>query len=189
MCASSVAPSCPPLCNPLDCSPPGSSVHGILQVRILGWVAMPSSRGFLTQGLNQVSSWYFIKSAKSLLPCKARKHSQILGLAHRVLWEGHHSAATQIMETFAPCILGTKRCISVLLRSGQTYERATIDLFYWWAWRQNILNKIAANEIQQYLCSDWVHFRSRRVVSEGIPKSFDIMCYIKRLKKSFWSSQ
>ena len=29
----------------MDCSPPGSSVHGILQVRILGWVAMPSSRG------------------------------------------------------------------------------------------------------------------------------------------------
>ena len=33
------------LCNPMDCSPPGSSVHGILQVRILEWVAMPSSRG------------------------------------------------------------------------------------------------------------------------------------------------
>ena len=30
--------------NPMDCSPPGSSVHGILQARILEWVAMPSSR-------------------------------------------------------------------------------------------------------------------------------------------------
>ena len=30
----------------MDCSPPGSSVHGILQARILEWVAMPSSRGF-----------------------------------------------------------------------------------------------------------------------------------------------
>jgi len=35
------------LCNPMDCSPPGSSVHGILQARILEWVAMPSSRGAL----------------------------------------------------------------------------------------------------------------------------------------------
>ena len=35
----------PTLCNPMDCSPPGSSVHGILQTRILEWVAMPSSRG------------------------------------------------------------------------------------------------------------------------------------------------
>ena len=33
------------LCNPMDYSPPGSSVHGILQARILEWVAMASSRG------------------------------------------------------------------------------------------------------------------------------------------------
>ena len=36
---------CPALCNNMDCSPPGSSVLGILQARILEWVAMPSSRG------------------------------------------------------------------------------------------------------------------------------------------------
>ena len=45
----------PTLCDPMDCSPPGSSVHGILQARILEWVAMPSSREegiFPTQGLN-----------------------------------------------------------------------------------------------------------------------------------------
>ena len=37
--------SCPTLCNPMDCSPRDSSVHGILQARILEWVTMPSSRG------------------------------------------------------------------------------------------------------------------------------------------------
>ena len=37
--------SCPTLCHPMDCSPPGSPAHGILQARILEWVAMPSSRG------------------------------------------------------------------------------------------------------------------------------------------------
>ena len=36
--------SCPTLCDPMDCSPPGSSVHGTLQARILEGVAMPSSR-------------------------------------------------------------------------------------------------------------------------------------------------
>ena len=36
---------CLTLCDPMDYSPPGSSVHGILQARILEWVAMPSSRG------------------------------------------------------------------------------------------------------------------------------------------------
>ena len=35
----------PILCDPMDCSPPVSSVHRILQARILEWVAMPSSRG------------------------------------------------------------------------------------------------------------------------------------------------
>jgi len=42
---SEVAQSCPTLFNPMDCSPPGSSVHGILQARILEWVAIPFSRG------------------------------------------------------------------------------------------------------------------------------------------------
>ena len=37
--------SCPTLCDPMDCSPPCSSVHGISQARILDWVAMPFSRG------------------------------------------------------------------------------------------------------------------------------------------------
>ena len=36
---------CLTLCDPMDCSPPGSSVHGILQARILEWVAIPFSRG------------------------------------------------------------------------------------------------------------------------------------------------
>ena len=36
---------CLTLFDPVDYSPPGSSVHGILQARILEWVAMPSSRG------------------------------------------------------------------------------------------------------------------------------------------------
>ena len=36
--------SCPTLCSPMDCSPPGSSIHWILQVRILEWVAFSSSR-------------------------------------------------------------------------------------------------------------------------------------------------
>ena len=37
--------SCPTLCDPIDSSPPGSPFPGILQARILEWVAMPSSRG------------------------------------------------------------------------------------------------------------------------------------------------
>ena len=40
-----VTQSCPTVCDPVNCSLPGSSVHGISQARILGWVAIPFSRG------------------------------------------------------------------------------------------------------------------------------------------------
>ena len=39
------AHSCPTLCNPTDCSPAGSTVHGIVLARILEWAAISSSRG------------------------------------------------------------------------------------------------------------------------------------------------
>ena len=39
-----VAQSCLILCDPMDCSPQNSSVHGILQARVLAWIAMPFSR-------------------------------------------------------------------------------------------------------------------------------------------------
>ena len=42
------AQSCPPLCDPMDCSPPGSSVHGIFQARILEWGAITFSKGRAT---------------------------------------------------------------------------------------------------------------------------------------------
>ena len=48
-----VAQSCLTLYKPINCSLPGSSVHGILQARLLEWVAIPFSRGmFPTQGSN-----------------------------------------------------------------------------------------------------------------------------------------
>ena len=43
---------CPILCDPKDCSPPGSSVHGIFQARILFWVPFPATGDLSDQGLN-----------------------------------------------------------------------------------------------------------------------------------------
>ena len=61
---------CPTLCDPMDHSPPGSSVHGILQARILQWVAMPSSRGSSNPGIKPsyllspaLAGWFFTTSA------------------------------------------------------------------------------------------------------------------------------
>ena len=45
-----VTQSCPTLCNSMDCSPPDSSVHGILQASILEWAAILSSRGYFWPG-------------------------------------------------------------------------------------------------------------------------------------------
>jgi len=42
---SEVAQSCPTLCDPMDCSLPGSSVHGIFQAIVLEWIAISFSRG------------------------------------------------------------------------------------------------------------------------------------------------
>ena len=55
--------SCPTLCEPMDQSPRLSSVHGILQSRILEWVAMPSSR---------VSSWPRDQTCVSYISCLGR---------------------------------------------------------------------------------------------------------------------
>ena len=52
-CYGLLAQLCLTLCDPMDCGPPGSSVHGILQARVLEWVAIPFSRGiFPIQGWN-----------------------------------------------------------------------------------------------------------------------------------------
>ena len=52
VCVCSVAKSCPPRCDPVDCSPSGSSVQGIPQARLLEWVAISFSRESSTQGSN-----------------------------------------------------------------------------------------------------------------------------------------
>ena len=51
-CYCSVIQSCPTLCDPMDCSPPGSSVRGITQARILEWVAIPFSGDLPDPGSN-----------------------------------------------------------------------------------------------------------------------------------------
>ena len=50
-----VTQSCPTLCEPIDCNPPGSSIHGILQARILEWVAIPSLGDFPDPGMEHSS--------------------------------------------------------------------------------------------------------------------------------------
>ena len=48
---SEVAQSCPTLPDPMDCSPPGSSIHGIFQSRVLEWVAIAFSANYVSWGI------------------------------------------------------------------------------------------------------------------------------------------
>ena len=54
---------CPTLCDPMDCNPPGSSVHGISQARILEWVAIFFSRGSSWPRdwiqVSRITGWFF----------------------------------------------------------------------------------------------------------------------------------
>ena len=116
MCAKSFH-SCLMLHNPVDCSLPGSSVHGILQVRILEWVAMSSSRGSSQPKdgavslclLNwQVGSLLLVLPGKPLLDYKSllfpRKHicEMYLQSTSRYLW-GHHCAPIHHLSPVDRC--------------------------------------------------------------------------------------
>ena len=69
-----ITQSCPTLCDPMDSNPPGSSVHGILQARILEWVAIPFSRGS-SQATDRIQSPALqVYSLPSELPGKFKKN-------------------------------------------------------------------------------------------------------------------
>ena len=87
--------SCVWLCNPMDCSPPGSSVYGIIQARILEWVAIPFHQGiFPTQGSNlgllNCRQILYLPSHKVSLAEK-RKHINLAFLSHFLLPMAHRT--------------------------------------------------------------------------------------------------
>ena len=65
---SEVAQSCPTLCDPMDCSPPSSSVHGIFQAGVLEWGAIAFSKYFVTApNLLWLVSFLYFATAPNLL--------------------------------------------------------------------------------------------------------------------------
>ena len=80
------------LCDPRDCSPPGSSVHGILQGRVLEWVTISSCRGSSRPGLEPGSP---VLQADSLL--LSHHGSPCCTCASRELWTGWQEAVPSAM--------------------------------------------------------------------------------------------
>ena len=97
---SEVAQSCPTLSDPMDCSPPGSSTHGIFQARVLEWVSLPSPRLILKKvaktiwpfryDLNQIP-WNYTVEVKNkfkgldLIEC-LKNYGQRFATLYRRLW-------------------------------------------------------------------------------------------------------
>ena len=78
--------SCPTLCNPMDCNPPGSSVHGILQARTLEWVAIPASRGSSPPG-DWTCVSYISYIGRQVLYCSCHLESPCVGRS-----QGNHTS-------------------------------------------------------------------------------------------------
>ena len=82
-----VAQSRPALCSPTDYSPLHSSVHGILQARILKWVAIPFSRGASRPRAGETSNFFFFKLlGYSLSIFVSYVHRRLLGFWVGLCW-------------------------------------------------------------------------------------------------------
>ena len=91
--------SCPTLCDTMDCSPANSSLHGILQARILEWVSMPSSKGS-----SQPRDWTQV----SYVSCIGR----------RVLYYQCHLRST---STSDPSFVSWRLCVSCSVMSDSLW--------------------------------------------------------------------
>ena len=81
--------SCPTLCDPVDCSPPGSSVHRILHARILEQAAIPSSRGSSWSRDVAPKKMQLFKLSNYLLQFPQAKHRT--AMINEFTWKGRNS--------------------------------------------------------------------------------------------------
>ena len=92
MVESEVAQSCPTLCDPMDCSLPGFSIHGIFQARVLEWVALSFTRGSsLPRDRTQVSVLCYVTSVVSDFATSrtvARQVPLCMGFSRQEYWSG-----------------------------------------------------------------------------------------------------
>ena len=117
--------SCPTLCDPMDWSPLGSSVHGILQARILEWVAISSSRGSSRpRDRTHISLHLLHWQAGPLLLAN-------LGSP----WDGCiHSAAFKLGNQQGPTVLAQGTLLNVMWQPGWEGDLEENGYMYLYAW-------------------------------------------------------
>ena len=98
VCVCVHAQSCSTLCDLIDCSPPGSSVHWIFQARLLEWVALSSSRGS-SWSMDQIHLLYLLLGRQILYHCTT------FSTRHLILCPYSNRKTTQIRRVFFEHIL------------------------------------------------------------------------------------
>ena len=129
-----VAQSCLTLCNPMDCSPPGTSVHGVLQARILEWVAVPFSR-WSSQSRDQ--TWLFCIGRRVLYHLSYRGSPPLKQrLKVKVSWEAQLVCALSrflcpLLLEWSPSIrVGTRSLSKDQLQICQLLFGGGVRIFY-----------------------------------------------------------
>ena len=150
--------SCLTLCDPMDCSPPGSSVHGIFQARTPEWVAISFSRG---------SSWTRDQTSISYILCLGRQV-----LYHWATREGPDSTHNPFM------LWSTCKSTQVIWYYGKSGKQNSWNLFFTLAYRLYIakytyfassitkVNLVADTFLKSFVITNslqiksWIHLRS-----------------------------
>ena len=126
-----VAKSCPTLCDPMDCSPPGSSVRGISQVRTLEWIAISFCRGSsqprdqtLTSCISKriLYHWATIGLPHTCTHTHTYTHTHLHTYIHTQIWRSKVRCGrrgSQGPDDESPGSL-TRTCL-VVYRKGQKY--------------------------------------------------------------------
>ena len=109
-----VTQSCPNLCNPMDCSLPGSSIHGIILARILEWIACSFSRGS-----SQSCDWTHVYS--HLLLGRQILYHWATGQAYFSMYVGGKLSWKLCKENFFPKLI-------LRLRNNNKYIVLTITI-------------------------------------------------------------
>ena len=116
------AQSCLTLCDPMGCSPPGSSVHGILQARILEWVAIFFSRGF-----SQTRDWPWVSCIAGrffTIWATVMMHNKTLHFRHHGMQQAYERGGT-VAGTTKPQII-IFFWIKQMFKQNSTFSDLTI---------------------------------------------------------------
>ena len=125
-----VAQSCPPLCNPVDCGPPGSSVHGILQARILEWVFNTNTQ----INLDKLKTWknniWINNKCRSICPKYYILYFYLLILHRKVI---NLSKKHNAFGVFKPSAILESKCFNTIIQWRK--ELISVNNFLiLWSW-------------------------------------------------------